>query len=213
MLVPDPATLAQISEPDEIAARILQAALEQFELVGVRRTTLQDVARRCGVGRATLYRRFATKEALVDAVVIAEVRRFLIGSARARAQGRTFEESGINSTIFTVKFLRDHALLNKLVQTEPENIMPRFAGDAAALLEFIVDYSTAQWRSELFGDATPRPDQEQHLRTASELTTRLAISFILTPETRIPLDSDDEIREYARNYIMPILTSAKAYPR
>ena len=76
---PDPAVVAQLDNPDEITTRILRAALEQAELVGMRRTTMDDVARRSGVGRATLYRRFPTKAALTDAIVLAEVRRFLEG--------------------------------------------------------------------------------------------------------------------------------------
>ena len=67
---PDPMVLAQIDSADEITTRILAATLEQAELVGIRRTTMEDVARRSGVGRATLYRRFPTKAALIDAVVL-----------------------------------------------------------------------------------------------------------------------------------------------
>lgn len=212
--VTDPGPSAvQIDETDEITTRILQVALQQFEMIGVRRTTLQDVARRSGVGRATLYRRFPTRDALVDAVVFSEVRRYLAGNVRARAHGETPEERMINSTVFTVTFLRDHALLNKLLQTEPETVLPGFTVDADDLIKFIVDQSTAAWGIELFGDGALTPDQERHLRTAAELTTRLAISFILTPNSGIALDTDDQIREYARNYILPIYTTAPAYKR
>src|SRR5271166_5880932 len=82
---PDPAVAAQVDNPDEITARILRAAIEQAELVGMRRSTMDDVARRSGVGRATLYRRFPTKAALNEAIVLSEVRRFLEGGALARS--------------------------------------------------------------------------------------------------------------------------------
>ena len=58
---PDPSVVAQLDNPDQITTRILAAALEQAELVGMRRSTMEDVARRSGVGRATLYRRFPPK--------------------------------------------------------------------------------------------------------------------------------------------------------
>ena len=58
---PDPAVVAQLDNPDQITTRILAAALEQAELVGMRRSTMEDVARRSGVGRATLYRRSPPK--------------------------------------------------------------------------------------------------------------------------------------------------------
>lgn len=131
---PDPVVLAQVDNPDEITARILAATLKQAELVGMRRTTMEDVARRSGVGRATLYRRFPTKAALVDAVVLAEARRYLEGDAQAWAQGATFEDRMVNSTVFSVTFMREHALLKKLLRTEPETILPSLTVDAGVSL-------------------------------------------------------------------------------
>src|ERR1700722_10183542 len=106
---PAPAVLPQVHAPDTITTRILAATLEQAELVGIRRTTMEDVARRSGVGRATLYRRFPTKGALIDAVVLAEARRFMQGSAEARSHATTFEDRMVNSTVFTVTFMREHS--------------------------------------------------------------------------------------------------------
>jgi AcrR family transcriptional regulator len=131
LAAPDPAVVAQVDNPDEITSRILAAALEQAELVGMRRTTMEDVARRSGVGRATLYRRFPTKAALIDAVVLAEVRRFLDGDALARSRGTTFEDRMVYGTVFTVTFLREHALLKKLLRTEPETIHRAISSVAA----------------------------------------------------------------------------------
>src|SRR5882757_3437776 len=113
---PDPAVLAQLVDPDEFTSRILRATLEQAKLVGIRRTTMEDVARRSGVGRATLYRRFPTKAVLIDAVVLAEARRFMEGSALAHAQADTIEDSLVYGTVFTVTFLREHSLLRKLLR-------------------------------------------------------------------------------------------------
>ena len=57
--------------------RILDAALGQFEDFGLRRSTMEDIARRCGLSRITIYRRFPRKENLVEAVVLRELRNFL----------------------------------------------------------------------------------------------------------------------------------------
>lgn len=136
---PDPAVAALVEDPDEITTRILRAALEQAELLGMRRSTMEDVAKRSGVGRATLYRRFPTKAALNDAIVLSEVRRFLEGSAQARAQGTTFEDRMVYDTVFTVTFIREHALLKKLLRTEPEAILPSLTVDAGAIIDFATD--------------------------------------------------------------------------
>jgi AcrR family transcriptional regulator len=205
---PDPAVVAQLDNPDEITTRILRAALEQAELVGMRRSTMEDVARRSGVGRATLYRRFPTKAALNDAVVLAEVRRFFEGSAQARSRGDTFEDRMVYSTVFTVTFMREHALLKKLLRTEPETILPSLTVDAAAILDFATEQSVAVLRSELYGNAKITPAQERHLRTVAELHTRLTLSFIVTPHTSIKLATIDDTRAYVRTYLLPMITAS-----
>ena len=140
---PDPAVLALIGKADEITSRILRTAQEQFELVGIRRTTMEDVARQCGVGKATLYRRFPTKDAVVDAVVLSEVQRYLDGNAVARSRGDTFEARLINGVVFTVEFLRNNALLNKLMSTEPETLLRSLTVDAGAIIDWASESSAA----------------------------------------------------------------------
>ncbi|AGL36711.1 TetR/AcrR family transcriptional regulator [Mycobacterium avium] len=205
---PDPVVLAQVDNPDEITARILAATLEQAELVGMRRTTMEDVARRSGVGRATLYRRFPTKAALVDAVVLAEARRYLEGDAQAWAQGATFEDRMVNSTVFSVTFMREHALLKKLLRTEPETILPSLTVDAGVILDYATEYTVGLLRRELYGTETT-PAQERHLRTVAELHTRLTLSFIVTPHTSINLATIEDTRSYVRNYLMPMVVGPR----
>jgi AcrR family transcriptional regulator len=203
---PDPMVLAQIDNPDEITTRILAATLEQAELVGIRRTTMEDVARRSGVGRATLYRRFPMKAALIDAVVLAEARRYLEGSAAARAHAETFEDRMVYSTVFSVTFMREHTLLKKLLRTEPETILPSLTIDAGAILDYASEHTMGLLRTELYGTDPTTEAQERHLRTVSELHTRLTLSFIVTPHTSINLATIDDTRLYVRNYLMPMVT-------
>lgn len=203
---PDPVVLAQVVNPDEITARILAATIEQAELVGMRRITMEDVARRSGVGRATLYRRFPTKAALVDAVVLAEARRFLEGDAQAWARGTSFEERMVSSTVFSVTFMREHALLKKLLRTEPETILPSLTIDAGAILDYAAEHAMGLLRTELYGKSKTTAAQERQLRTVAELHTRLTLSFIVTPHTNINLATIDDTREYVRNYLMPMVT-------
>lgn len=205
---PDPRVAALLENPDDITTRILRAALEQAELVGLRRSTMEDVARRSGVGRATLYRRFPTKAALNDAIVLSEARRFLEGSAAARAQGDTFEDRMVYDTVFTVNFIRDHALLGKLLRTEPESILPSLTVDAGAIVDYATAYTVDLFREELFGTRAITEAQQRHLRTVAELQTRLTLSFIVTPHTGIKLESPGDTRAYVRDYLMPMVMTA-----
>jgi AcrR family transcriptional regulator len=68
----------------ENRVRLLDAAAEVFAHHGVD-AGVEEVARAAGVGMGTLYRRFPTKQALIDALV-GDARRELVALARAAAQ-------------------------------------------------------------------------------------------------------------------------------
>jgi AcrR family transcriptional regulator len=53
--------------------RVLEAATEAFAEHGAD-VSVDEIARRAGVGHATVFRRFPTKEALIAAVVVARIR-------------------------------------------------------------------------------------------------------------------------------------------
>ena len=203
---PDATVVSQLTDPDDITRQILRTAQEQFELVGIRRTTMEDIARQCGVGKATLYRRFPTKEAVVDAVVLSEVQRYLDGNEVARSRGDTFEERLINGVVFTVEFIRDNALLNKLRSTEPETILRSLTVDAGAIIDWASEVSAARLAAELLPGATPTKAQQRQLLTAGELQTRLTLSFALTPHTTIDRSTPAGLRAYVLDFILPLIT-------
>jgi AcrR family transcriptional regulator len=73
-------------ELDAVDRRISDATLQVLSERGTEVASMQDVADRAGVGRATLFRRFGSKDALFQFAIAAEVTRFLAGIARLFAQ-------------------------------------------------------------------------------------------------------------------------------
>ncbi|SKU60364.1 TetR family transcriptional regulator [Mycobacteroides abscessus subsp. massiliense] len=201
---PDPSLLTQVTEPDDTTAQILQGALEQFELVGVRHSTMEDIARRCRIGRASLYRRFPTKAQLVDAVVLKQVRLFFEGSAQAIASADNAYDSIVNATAFNLSFVRDNSLLNKLLLAEPDSILPSLTVDAYAILNLAVSLGTPMIAQLLYPDSVLTPAEELHVRTVAEVQTRLTLSLLLTPESCIKLETADDIRMFVDNYLLPM---------
>jgi AcrR family transcriptional regulator len=65
--------------------RVIGAACECFAAGGVD-VSVDDVARRAGVGHGTVFRRFPTKEALLDAVLGKELERMLLLAQAGMAQ-------------------------------------------------------------------------------------------------------------------------------
>ncbi|KZM75695.1 TetR/AcrR family transcriptional regulator [Nocardia terpenica] len=205
LIAPDAELIAQLDNDDAVTTRILAAAYEQAATVGWRRSTIDDVARRARLGRATVYRRFSTKQELSDAVVLNEVRKYLAGSTAAVSAQSTVEDRIAESTAYTVEFLRNHRLLRRLLETEPETILPSLTTEADPLLDLAREFCVSVWRRELYGDKPIPGDRLQHLHTVAELHIRMTLSFILTSRSTIPLDTPDQARHFARTYLAPML--------
>jgi AcrR family transcriptional regulator len=200
-----------LAPPDATGERILSAAIEQTEAFGLRRFTVDDVARRVGVSRVTIYRYFPKKDVLVEAVLLHELRRFLREIDAAVAPYETLEERLVEGFVFSLRFLRDHRLLNRILRTEPEFILPYLTVKGGPILaagrEFIADYA----RREAEDGGLPLTDAD--IEGVSELLARAVLSFVLTPDSVLGLRTDAEIRRFAQHYLAPTLQAISAIPQ
>lgn len=191
-----------LAEPDtdEVAESIVDAALEEFLAYGLRRTTVDTVARRAKVSRATLYRRFKDKDALVQAVLVRECRRFFGSIADAVAGVSTMAARLVEGFVVGVRYARADRLLNRLLASDAEALLPYLTTNGALVVAAARDFLVRQG-----GSAAPGHD-----RTAAgvaELFVRLAISFTLMPESAIPLGTDAQVRAFARAYLAPLMST------
>jgi AcrR family transcriptional regulator len=62
-------------------SRVLEGAIECFATIGLRRTTMEDVACAAGLTRKTVYNLFGSKAGLVSEVVALEFRRVLLAAS------------------------------------------------------------------------------------------------------------------------------------
>src|ERR1700758_5616941 len=88
---------------DEMVDRIASAALDQFAAYGIRRSTIDDVAKRAGVSRVTVFRRFTTKERLVEFVVAREIRRGVDELDGAWEGGGSLEDRLVHGFSFAIR--------------------------------------------------------------------------------------------------------------
>lgn len=89
--------------------RVLEAARELFAEHGLD-TTLDDVARRAGVGIGTVYRRFPGKEDLVEALFAEEVDRLVARAERALEESDPWKAFVDFLVDCTEDMARDHGL-------------------------------------------------------------------------------------------------------
>ncbi len=78
--------VAAADESSEVQRRLLDAAEACFAQFGLRKTTMEDVARSAGMSRATVYRHFENRDDLLMSVVEREAHR-VKELLRARLRG------------------------------------------------------------------------------------------------------------------------------
>lgn len=125
----------------EVRTRILAAAVEEAGEVGLDRLSVEDVARRAGVGRATIYRHFpGGKEQLTSEAVTWEVARYfivLVGQLEGIDDLATRLEQGI---IRGRALMAEHAVLQKVVDDEPERLLPHLSQSAPLVQATVRDH-------------------------------------------------------------------------
>jgi AcrR family transcriptional regulator len=103
--------------------RLLDAARECVLAVGVRRTTVTDVARRARVSRMTLYRRFPDLEGVLGALMTREFGR-VVAQAAERAEGVTARERVVAMVVHGARSLAKDPLFVRLLDVDPELLLP-----------------------------------------------------------------------------------------
>jgi AcrR family transcriptional regulator len=100
----------------------LDAARAAILAVGWSRTTLTDIARRSGVSRMTLYRRWPDTQTLLADLMTREWGQVV--SAAVDGDGGTALDRIARGVVATVRALRDNALLRRIVDVDPEVLLP-----------------------------------------------------------------------------------------
>ncbi|MGP4094501.1 TetR/AcrR family transcriptional regulator [Nonomuraea sp. KM90] len=109
---------------------VLDAARDCVLAYGVRRTTLTDVARRAGVSRMTLYRRWPDVRTLVADLMTREW---------VRVVGELDLSDPVRAVVAGVQGLRAHPLWRKIVEADPELLVPYLLDRRGASHEAILE--------------------------------------------------------------------------
>lgn len=112
---------------DATTEAILDATRASVLDFGIRRTTLTDVARRAGVSRMTVYRRYPDVDAVLRDLMTRE-----FGAAMAEVakdlSGNTGRERVSGHIMASVDAFRTSPLMSKIIEAEPELLLPYVLG-------------------------------------------------------------------------------------
>lgn len=112
---------------DPTTDAILDAARASVGHFGIRRTTLSDIARLAGVSRMTVYRRYPDLPALIRELMTREFGA-LMDEIDASVNGPDGRSRLVARAETSVRALREHPLLRKLLESEPELLLPYLLG-------------------------------------------------------------------------------------
>lgn len=159
--------------------RILDAAFDAVATHGLSRLTMDDVARLAGLARQTVYRYFPSKDALIVALVEREEETFIEGVRAANEKHDTLEDVMRDAILFSLKTAREHPLLDRLLASEPEVLLPYLTTRGGGLV--------ARARAVIEELAAGRADVRSELvhRTA-DLAVRAIVSYVITPSDDDP---------------------------
>ncbi len=170
-----------LSSKDPVQGRILSGAARCFTDVGVRKTTVAEIAAAAGITKPTFYRRFADKSDVVEALVRRETddlaRRMREAGAGGPGGDLAAGDALLAAFRTAARWLTRHPFVRKSLDLEPELLMPYLNQPDGPVL------STGQ---SVFAEIVERGAatgefRDVEPRAVAEVCWRLVLSFALTP--------------------------------
>jgi AcrR family transcriptional regulator len=176
------------------ADRLVEVAAEAFAELGYDGTTMEEIAGRAGISRATLYRRYASREALFVAVVLARAD-YYFTATRTRAAAGGLGADLEDSTVLGVIEMPADPVLGVLYGQGNDGLRlvlsnPRFR---RAIVDAVRPLLT-RWRYR--GELRPELDFD------AVIYWLVQQQFALV--ARGPWE-EDALRQYVRTFMTPVL--------
>lgn len=193
------------AELDPYAERILDAARRQLVDFGLRRTSLDDIARAAQVGVATLYRRFPNRDALLTALAAREARACVDAVEEQIAGIDDAQDQVVAAVLAAIHELTTNTLLQRLLVTDADRLLPLLTLRGAPILALGRDYVAGELRRLRAAGATVTGDPD----VVAELLARLVLSLVLTRESVLPLDDHDRLERAVRTSVAPLILGSR----
>lgn len=184
-------------EETSTADRLLEAVYGCVMDVGLRRTTIADVARRAGVSRMTVYRQHVDLSSLVAALLTRELVAVLDAAADEVAGLPTARERLVEASILVVNRISRHPLYRRVLDVDPELLLPlvvdRFGSTQIAARDVV-----RRQLEEGQQDGSVRAADTSLQATCILITVQ---SFVFSARIVEPLSLSDELRVLLDGYL------------
>ena len=176
----------------EVTARVVEGALRAIARFGLTKLTVDDVAREAGISRATLYRYFPGRGAVLAAVVQSETQRLQQGLDDALADVTGLPEALAAVAGFGARTFVGHEALQHLLVTEPGTVLPHLCFSGADTLLCVAADRIAPHLCRFMGPL--------EARRTGELLARIVLSYALAPP---PGPTEAAVLSVVREFVIP----------
>lgn len=183
---------------------VLDAARDCVLAVGVRRTTLTDIARRAGVSRMTLYRRWPDVRRILADLMTRELTAIADTAAEAAGSDGVVRDRLVRALVAGVRAIRSHPLLRKTMEVDSDLLLPYLLQRRGASQNAFLRYLEEAIRAG-HGDGSIRTgDPVRQARSVLLVAQSFALSGPTMADEEHPLDAfDDELRDILERALTP----------
>lgn len=164
---------------------ILDAAHDQVMAVGVKRTTLTDIAARAGVSRMTVYRRYPDVRTVLQALMTREFGALIVRSVAESDDATTERERLVRTAVHSAELLAAHPLFLRLLDVDPELLLPYVTERVGQFQQLVIDELASRLQAAM-DEGSVRRAEPRRLASAMELAMR---GYVLAAHSDAP---DDE---------------------
>ncbi len=155
---------------------ILDATMLVLERHGVQRLAVDDVARQADLSRQTIYRYFGNREGLLNAAIVREEEAFIVAIEAAANATDDLEDAIRTAFRVGLELVDSHALLQRLLATEPEMLLPLLTTGRGPVLS-----AARPLMLRLLGSHAEGLDAAIDLEIAADLAARIFLSYATSP--------------------------------
>jgi AcrR family transcriptional regulator len=199
------AALAAVSNhvPESADTEVFDAALIVLAEVGTKAATMDDVAARSGVSRATLFRRFGGKDALFEAAIAQLLRTFLTEIMATFTQVTDPTERIVEAFAACLQ-LRKRFLGDNPQPGHSGEVLTILAGGDPSPIELGRQFIATRIAMAQADGLLPPSDPA----IQADAIIRLTLGYLVVPDDRFDLNDPAVARDIARRTIAPLVTGA-----
>jgi AcrR family transcriptional regulator len=184
---------------DDGRLRVLEGAYDCIARRGMAKTTVDDVAAASGVSRATIYRIFpGGKDEVLRDTVGWEMDNFFLRLGQELGDAADFPEFLERALPLARRELLEHAVLQKVLETEPDRLNALITVQQDRLIGAIAAYFLPLLERDR---AAGRVASGVDLAAVAEYVARLSLSLIASPG-RHDLTDPAEVRHLVRGELL-----------